>query len=225
MKARAEPLVQALAAVPWLQASGNAVVERLADASHLQHLVDGQTVATRGTQTSHLVVIASGMLELSMTNAQGKRHTTSPLGKGQVFGLIPLLDGSTLIHDVCARGASSIVVVPRDAILSTMEAQPTLAMQMLLLLCQRARHNYEVLAGLSLLPLHVRVVRLLLDLSSSHSSQRIHLTQAALADMLGASRQSVNLELKKLERSGAIAISRGDIEILDSGQLQAIAGS
>ncbi|PIF73100.1 Crp/Fnr family transcriptional regulator [Variovorax sp. 54] len=222
MKARAEPLVQALAAVPWLRASGDAAVECLADASHLQHLVDRQAVGSRGTQTSHLVVVASGTLELSMTNVQGKRHTTSLLGKGQVFGLIPLLDGSTLIHDACARGASSIVVVPRDAILSTMEAQPALAMQMLLLMCQRARHNYEVLAGLSLLPLHVRVVRLLLDRSSE---QRIHLTQAALAEMLGASRQSVNLELKKLERSGAIAISRGDIEILDAGQLQAIAGS
>lgn len=222
MKTRAEPIVQALAAVPWLCASGEAVVEHLAGASHLQHLVDGQAVASRGTQTSHLVVIASGTLELSMTNAQGKRHTTSPLGKGQVFGLIPLLDGSTLIHDVCARGASSIVVVPRDAILSTMETQPALAMQMLLLLCQRARHNYEVLAGLSLLPLHVRVARLLMDLSSG---QRVHLTQAALADMLGASRQSINIELKKLERGGTVLISRGDVEIRDPAQLQAIAGT
>ncbi|KPU95825.1 hypothetical protein APR50_03925 [Variovorax paradoxus] len=218
MKARAEPIARALAGVPWLQASGAAVVERLAEASHLQHLVDGQAVASRGTQAAHLVVIASGTLELSMTNAQGKRHTTSPLGKGQVFGLIPLLDGSTLIHDVCARGASSIVVVPRDAILRALEAHPALAMQMLLLLCQRARHNYEVVAGLSLLPLHVRVARLVLDLSAG---RHVRVTQAALAEMLGASRQSINIELKKLERGGVIAVARGDIEIRDPDRLHA----
>lgn len=217
MKARAEPIARALAAVPWLQASGATVVERLAEASHLQHLVDGQAVASRGTQAARLVVIASGTLELSMTNAQGKRHTTSPLGKGQVFGLIPLLDGSTLIHDVCARGASSIVVVPRDAILRALEAHPALAMQMLLL-CQRARHNYEVVAGLSLLPLHVRVARLVLDLSAG---RHVRVTQAALAEMLGASRQSINIELKKLERGGVIAVARGDIEIRDPDRLHA----
>jgi hypothetical protein len=106
--------------VPWLLTSRDAVVERLApaaprrwsDGGHAQHA----NVSPRRHREQHA--------RTQRANAQGKRHTTNPLGKGLLSGLIAPLDGSPLIHDVCARGASSIEVVPRDAILSTMQARP-----------------------------------------------------------------------------------------------------
>ena len=50
------------------------------------------------------------------------------------------------------------------------------------------------------------------------------MTQADLADMLGTTRQSLNIELKRLERDGMIGLGRGRIEIRDRARLLELAG-
>ena len=49
------------------------------------------------------------------------------------------------------------------------------------------------------------------------------MTQADLADMLGITRQSLNVELKRLERKGMVGLGRGRIDIQDQAQLAQLA--
>lgn len=216
-------VLSALHRVPWLDECGPAAVRQLAMASRLERLNDGKMVAWRGRQTSHLMVVATGALELSMTNAVGKRHVMSWLKPGQVFGLIPLIDQSTLIHDACARGDSRLVLVPGPSFLIALQDYPALSLSVMRLLCERARRMYELLADHSLLSLPTRLARLILHQLHDSGSTVIVMSQSDLADMLGVARQSLNVELKQLENAGIITLARGRIELRDCAKLQHLA--
>jgi CRP/FNR family transcriptional regulator, cyclic AMP receptor protein len=214
----------ALAQVPWLAACGDAVVSALAADAGLEQVADGTTVAWRGRETDHLLVVASGALELSMTSPAGKRHVTNRLGPGQVFGLIPVLDEVPWIHDATAKGASEAVRVPRASLLAAMQTYPQLSVQIVHLLCSRARSLYEALASQSLMSLPVRVARVLAGQFHGPDARTLTMPQADLADMLGVTRQSLNVELRHLERAGVLRLGRGRISLLDRPALERLAG-
>jgi CRP-like cAMP-binding protein len=223
MEELVDSVLGALRRVPWLDACGPAAVQQLATVSHMERLNDGKTVAWRGKKISHLMVVATGALEMSMTNAEGKRHVLSWLKPGQVLGLIPLIDQSTMIHDACVRGESQLVLVPESSFLVALQEYPALSLSVMRLLCERARRAYELLADHSLLPLPTRLARLILHQLHHSGSAVIAMSQSDLANMLGVARQSLNVELKQLENAGVIALGRGRIELRNDAELQKLA--
>ncbi len=214
---------KALANVSWLNACSEAALQYLAAHATLEQVADGTTVSWRGHQMTHLLIPAQGVLELSITNAQGKRHVITRLEPGQVFGLIPVLEDSEAIHDAVARGACEVVRVPQTELRLAMRAYPELNDQIIRLLCARARVTYQALAAQSLMAMPSRLARVLLSQVRGPGPHTLVLTQADLADMLGITRQSLNVELKRLERKGMVGLGRGRIDIQDQAQLAQLA--
>jgi CRP-like cAMP-binding protein len=65
-----------------------------------------------------------------------------------------------------------------------------------------------------------RMCRWLLETAYRKGSDRFHLTQEFLSDMLGVRRQSVNLTARVLQSAGLIKYSRGEMAILDRPGLE-----
>ena len=97
---------------------------------------------------------------------------------------------------------------------------------------RRIRQLYGLVEDLNTLPLRARLAKQLLHLVRSYgvpslsdaSEVRIglQLAQEELAQLLGASRQRVNQELKSMERDGAIRIEQGGLVIRDRVALMQI---
>ena len=215
---------QILAGVRWMQACGDVVIERLAAGSRLEQAPDGKAVAWRGKYTGHLLVVARGALEVSISSAAGKRHVVSRTGPGRVFGLIPVLDQSPWIHDATAKGPTLLVSISRDALMDTMRDHPELSAQVVQLLCGRSRKLYETLAAQSLLSLPARVARVVAGLLDETAPMVLAMAQADLADMLGVTRQSLNVELRQMAFAGIIALGRNRIEVLNLAALERLGG-
>jgi CRP-like cAMP-binding protein len=66
--------------------------------------------------------------------------------------------------------------------------------------------------------LRTQVVALLLDETEDRQTI-VSLSQRTIAEMLGASRQRVNQILRGLERTGAVSLSYGRVEVLDRAAL------
>jgi CRP/FNR family transcriptional regulator, cyclic AMP receptor protein len=219
---------ETLLLVPWLAAAGTTVVSQLAMQSHVRSHRNGEEVARRGQTLNHLIVVANGKLESSMTSANGKHHVVGYLTRGMVFGLIPVLDGKPCIHDAVTQGSSQVIVLPQAALMDELAKNPTLMLGAFKLLCGRSRMLYGLLSDQSLLSTQARVARQLLMLATGFGGRSgleepalvIELPQSSLADMLGLTRQSLNLELKRLEKSGLIRIAYSRIELVDKTQLQ-----
>lgn len=215
---------QVLAGVRWMQACGDVVIEQLATGSRLERVPDGKVVAWRGKYTDHLLVVARGALEVSISSAAGKRHVVSRTGPGKVFGLIPVLDQSPWIHDATAKGPTVLVSVQRATLLDTMRTHPELSVQIVQLLCTRSRRLYEALAAQSLLSLPARVARLVAGLLDGVTPAVLAMAQTDLADMLGVTRQSLNVELRQMACAGIIALGRNRIAVLDLAALERLGG-
>lgn len=208
-----------LRTAPWLEGCEDAVVDQLAAASRLQRVPAGSIVAMRGHPAEHLIVVAEGAIEVGMTNAAGKRHVTSWLGRGQLFGLIPVLENGPMIHTATAVRDTRLLRLTRSALLQALQDHPSLALRLIYLVCRRARTQYEALAAQSLLTLPVRLMRVLSGRLQDVPDGRILAKQADLADVLGVTRQSLNQALRKLEREGLIKLGRGHICVLDRAAL------
>ena len=97
---------------------------------------------------------------------------------------------------------------------------------------QRDLQLFGLVEDLNTLPLRARLAKQLIHLVRSYgvpnladgSQMRIglHLAQEELAQLLGASRQRVNQELKAMEREEAIRIESGGLVVLDRAALMRI---
>lgn len=220
---RAKTQLEALQAVPWLAAAGAAALTQLVQAASIEDIDDGREVCLRGHDVGHLLVVVKGQMTSSYTNAEGKRHVIGLVGPGEVTGIIPLLDESGAVNDLHAKGALQLILVPRSAFQQCMQDHPALALQVIKLLAQRSRKLYEAAMERVMVRVSVRLARALLTMSRVHGAARIVISQAELAEVLGVTRQTINLELKRMEKAGCLALSRGQLLNLDVQALNQLA--
>ena len=96
--------------------------------------------------------------------------------------------------------------------------------------CRRLRLMFDVVEDLNTRPLAARLAKQILLLARSYGIAQgeeirigLALAQEDLAQMLGASRQRVNQELKSFERDGAVRVEPTRLVVLSKDKLLAIA--
>ena len=126
-----------------------------------------------------------------------------------------------------SHGDTMVLQIPAGSFRAAVGHCPEAMASLSRLLCQRSRALYEHAADSALLTLGGRCARTLLYLMETHGLPRTHgvaislkVSQSALADMIGCTRQSINRELKLLERQGLIAMRYSHFAILDGAGLQ-----
>ena len=95
--------------------------------------------------------------------------------------------------------------------------------------CRRLRLLFDTVEDLNTLPLSSRLAKQVLLLARSYGVEQgseirigLQLAQEDLAQLLGASRQRVNQELKGFERDGAVRIEPTRLVVLSKEKLLAI---
>lgn len=229
--AKFRPLaLNVLAASRWFSAFPRETIERLVDAGRVEKLARGEVLNRRGQQISDLTIVLDGSLDVSVTSEGGKRHVQVYLESGQVMNIIPALDEQPTIHDASAHTDAVLLHIDRGALLAESDRDPRVAHALMRILCLRSRVLYASLLDAAFLPLRVRCARVLHSLMSQYGVRRgnhveitLKLSQEDLADMIGRTRQSVNKELKALEREGVLRMQYSQFVILDELALTEIA--
>ncbi|MFM8755499.1 MAG: Crp/Fnr family transcriptional regulator [Limnohabitans sp.] len=213
-----EQVVAVLRAVPWLANVRDETLDLLAQSARLELHTAGAQVGRRGGVCTHLIVVIRGTVLVGFDMPDGRRHVINLLGPGQFQSLIPLIDERPQIHDIVCKSESMLLLIPRDVFVAALNGDQSLTWAMLRLLCDRARRIYGALGESHTLSLAPRLARVLRGLFAAHG-QHITIAQEELADILGATRQSINRELKALETVGAIHLGRGRIDLVLAEQL------
>ena len=194
---------------------------------------DGAAIAMRGEMPQDWWGVARGAVRVSSSYLQGKQVTLTFVEPGVWFGDIALLDGEARTHDAHAHGATTLVCVAAADFLQLLDRHPEFYRALARLQARRLRHLFTKLDDLHALPLRSRLAKQLLELTRSFGQEgdtpaagiriALPLPQEDLAQLVGASRQRVNLELKSLEREDAIRVSRGGLVVRRLSALQAAA--
>ncbi|TSE26604.1 CRP-like cAMP-activated global transcriptional regulator [Tepidimonas aquatica] len=196
---------------------------------------DGELICARGDPPSMWSAVAKGAVRVSSTSITGKQITLTYVEPGVWFGDVAMFDGDARTHDAYAHGATTLLCVARSDFRKILDQHVELYEALLRLHARRIRTLFGLVEDLNTLPLRARLAKQLLHLARSYGVPclahgddiriGLHLAQEELAQLLGASRQRVNQELKAMERDGAIRIEPGGLVIRDRGQLMRIVES
>jgi CRP/FNR family transcriptional regulator, cyclic AMP receptor protein len=189
---------------------------RIAKVSHPIDVRAKQQVVAEGEEGLPLFVVTSGALTVSITAADGERAVVSVLGPGDVLGdggLAPPL--APPIPEVQALVRSRLLAIRSDALAGLLAEDGRIAGWLLSRLMLRVRAFEHHLARVLPQGVGGRVESVLAELAERHGWQvpggvlvRLPLTQADLAAMVGASRETVNRALADLARRGRVLRSR-----------------
>ena len=192
-------------------------------------------IAARGDPPEVWIACARGAVRVSSTSVSGKQITLTYVEPGIWFGDVAIFDGDRRTHDCYAHGDTTILNVAKADFKKILSQHVEFYDAMLRLHARRIRQLYGLVEDLNTLPLRARLAKQLNHLVRSYgvpclnSAEAVRislqLAQEELAQLLGASRQRVNQELKQMEREQIIRIEPGGLVVLDREGLTAIVNS
>ena len=198
--------------------------------SQVRRVEDGALLSARGAPAEEWCGVARGAVRVSSVSLAGKQVTLTYVEPGTWFGDIALFDGMPRTHDANAHGATTLLVVRKADFRALLSLHVELYEALLRLNCRRLRLLFDTVEDLNTLPLSARLAKQILLLARSYGVQQgdeirvgLQLAQEDIAQLLGASRQRVNQELKGFERDGAVRIEPTRLVVLSKAKLLALA--
>ena len=196
---------------------------------------DGELITARGEPPEEWIACARGAVRVSSTTLSGKQITLTYVEPGIWFGDVAIFDGDRRTHDAYAHGDTTTFCVAKADFKKILALHAELYEALLRLHARRIRQLYGLVEDLNTLPLRARLAKQLLHLARSYGVPSLseatevriglQLAQEELAQLLGASRQRVNQELKAMEREEAIRIEAGGLVIRNRETLMQITES
>lgn len=207
----------------WFASCAPQLKELLLAEARVLDLADGERLFARGEAARGLCCVVAGALRAGAVHADGRETLLAWMEPYQWFGEISLLDGQPRTHDAVADGATRLLVVPQQRLTLWLDAHPACWRDLARLACEKLRLVFTLVEDIAHLDLQRRLAkRLWLTVTRAAGRRLLRIPQEQLALLVGASRQSVNRELRKLARRGLLELRYGCIEVRDPDGLRAL---
>jgi CRP/FNR family transcriptional regulator, cyclic AMP receptor protein len=215
-----------LAACPLFITVPEPDVRRLAAAATLRRYRRGQLVFCEGDPGDSLLVVVDGSLKAVSTSPDGDEFLLAVIGPHEAVGELTVADGGARSATISALTDSSLLRLPRDSVLAVAASSPALMTALLVSLAGVVRRLTGDAADLVFLDVPRRAAKFLLALSGHKGDDvvRTELTQAEMAERVGASRQSLNAALQGFQRRGWITLDGREIRLRDVSALRKFVG-
>jgi len=190
-------------------------------------LARGQVVFSEGDSGDRLYVIVDGKIKLGTSSSDGRESLLAILGPGEMFGELSLFDPGPRTATATALTETTLLGLGHDALGPWLNGRPGVAQALLKALSQRLRRTNENLSDLVFSDVPGRVAKALLDLNEKFGEKRADgsyvehdLTQEELAQLVGASRETVNKALADFLQRNWIKLEPRAVLILELERLQ-----
>ena len=187
----------------------------------------GEVLFNEGDDGSQLYVVTDGKIKLGRTSPDGRENLLAILGPGQMFGELSFFDPGPRSATATAVTDVTIQSLSHEALTPVLSSHAEVAMALLNQLAGRLRRTNEVVGDLVFSDVPGRVAKALLDLASRFGRKAddgVHvnhdLTQEELAQLVGASRETVNKALADFASRGWLRLEPRSVVILDLERLQ-----
>jgi CRP-like cAMP-binding protein len=200
----------------------------LADLESIRKLVFEKTadraemVLLEGEPAANLYFVASGVVKMFKTSAEGKEQILSIVRPGESFNDVPIFDGGSNPASARAMGPVLLYGIKKNDMEAILRNHPQIALNVIKVLASRVRHLVSLVEDLSFKHVIGRVAKILLEHVGGEMGRGPRLTQQEMAAMAGTAREVVGRSLKALEEEGAIKLDHHRIIITDKEALKEI---
>lgn len=206
----------------WVGKLPKDVAEQVQAKMTHRQLKTGESVYRNGDQADATYQIIQGSIQTSNVTPEGKEILIFVMQPGDCFGEIGLIEGSLRSQTTQAREATELAVLNKQNFNQLRKDHPEINDELLKMQCRRLRMTIAFMEDSALRSLPQKLARRLISMTTmigvpqgKHILIKLNLSQEELGKMLGASRQSINKELKLLERQQIIRKNKDGICILD----------
>lgn len=180
-----------------------------------------QVIFHRGDPGDTLYIVQSGQVKIVLLSAKGDEMVLALFRAGDFFGELSLLDGLPRSATAAAVETTVLLSVSRPEFQRVLHEAPPMAEQIIGALTARLRHTDMLLGDAIFLTVSARLTKRLLELAGMQEERsritppvEVRVTQAELASMVGATRESINKELRMLEDRGILRLGRSRVTVL-----------
>ena len=196
-----------------------------------KHFSTGEHLFSRGDEGSWVLLIQSGIVEISVTSIGGRRSILTLMEAGEMLGEISLLDRRPRSADAVAKSDVTGLVIHSHTMLSFLHNNPDSSMAIIQTLCERVRNASDMFETQSLTNAGARLARTLLRIAEKwgtknadgHITIKQSLSQTDLGDFAGIARENANRYIKTWSREELLHVDQGVITLVDLEKLTMLA--
>jgi CRP-like cAMP-binding protein len=208
-------------------------LEWLARVSRTQCLTPGEVLLLEGDECRAMYIVDRGMVRLSKSSSSsafgfGREQTIRLMGPGESFNEVPVFDDGVNPVTVEAMEDTRVIVIPKKEVQDLVARSSEFSSVIIRIMTQRLRHMLAMIEDVSMRDVTGRVAKILLQVQhptvgvGAGITNERRLTQREIAEMAGTAREVVARALKKMEKTGAIVVQRGQVTILDLELLESL---
>jgi CRP-like cAMP-binding protein len=211
-----------LATIPLFSGLQREELQKFAELTRERSYPRGSVILFQDDPGDSLFVLRVGRVKVVLIGEDGREVILGVLEPGAHFGELALIDDQPRSAHVIAMEDAQLLILRREDFRRRVEANPTVAWALLTELSRRLRRADNKIGGLVLLDVPGRIARLLLDLADETGGTTIDkpLTHQTIAQMIGASRETVSRAMKEFQDAGLITVERRRIGLGDRDALE-----
>ncbi len=191
-----------------------------------QRITKGDTLFVEGEPGDRMYVIIDGKVKLGHASADGRESLLAVVGPGEMCGELSLFDPGPRTATATALTDVIVVSLGHEALRPWLTGRPEVAEALLAALAQRLRRTNEAMADLVFSDVPGRVAKALMELGEKFGEitpdgllVTHDMTQEELAQLVGASRETVNKALADFAQRGWIRLESRQVLITDIERL------
>jgi CRP/FNR family cyclic AMP-dependent transcriptional regulator len=199
----------------------------LEETTRMQEVKRGQRIYQPGDRSEHFFLVKRGVIKIAALGPSNREVLLSFRHPGDVFGELALLDDSPRDHVAKAHEDSLICALSREVLLHLARESPDVGLRILTMMGRRVKQFRGRIEQLSYKSAATRIARALINLAEEHGVHddrgtviAFKLSQRDLADLVGLTRETVNVVLHDLQHKGLIEQDRRVLRVLDVERLR-----
>jgi CRP-like cAMP-binding protein len=225
----AEPLRHLIGHYPYPARLNEHHVRRLHASKKARTYQKGTLLFEQGQKPGGAYIVLDGRVKLSVNSPHGREMAVGFFGPGTILELASAILARPHISTAETLQPTTALFVPREQLIAEISSQPLAAWHMTQMVCE---HCYFLLTKIATVELsesaQQKMARCLLGLIDNNSGYggthvKLNLSQEAIAQMVGLSRETVSRLLSRLRRKGVLDWTRSDFFIRDRRALEILA--
>jgi len=219
-------MVDQIGMIPLFQGLPPDQLRDLADIVLAKTYQRGEAIFLEGEEATGLYVAASGRVKIFKLSSDGKEQILHIFGPGEPFGEVAVFTARRFPANAEALEETKVWCFPRKAFVALIQKEPSLALNMLAVLCLRLRQFAHLVENLSLKEVPARLAAYLLyetDHKEGKSELELGIAKGQLASLLGTIPETLSRILAKMSSQGLIEVDGPRIRIIDRQGLEDLA--
>ena len=208
------------------------IIDKIAKLRVSRRLEPGAVLFRKGDAGDALYGVMTGRLRIHANAVDGRDALLNIMGPGDVFGEIALIDGLPRTADATAIDRVELMVLQRAEFLELVRRENELSLHLLQLTCRRLRWLSDMVEDATFLSAPARLAKRLLHLAEQNGEGNddgirinLRLSQRAIGELAGLSRETTNKHLRNWLRLGWISLKRETVVLRALQPLQDLANS